>query len=234
MNTLFLIPLDLSRPLFLYISATNTTLGVLLAQHNAEGKECVVYYISRTLVGYELNYTPIERSCLAVILAATKMRHYVLTHKVQLIAKIDPLKYLLSKATLAGRLAKWVMILSEFDIKYVDRKAIKDQAITDQLADAPLIGHHPLISKFPDEEIFMITTTQPWKLYFDGSYTRHGSGSGILFITPQGDSIPKSYKLTFPCANNIAEYEALITELRLAIQWKLKELQVYGDSQLVI
>lgn len=66
----------------LYILAIATALGVLLSQHNAEGKECVVYYISITLVGYELNYTPIERACLAMILAATKMRHYMLIHKI--------------------------------------------------------------------------------------------------------------------------------------------------------
>ena len=42
-----------------------------------------------------------------------------------LISKIDPLKYLVSKSILIGFLAKWIMILSEFDIEYVDRKAIK-------------------------------------------------------------------------------------------------------------
>ena len=62
----------------------------------------------------------------------------MLTHTINLVSKIDPLKYLLSKASLTGRLAKWVMILSEFDIHYVDRKAIKGQVIADQLADAPL------------------------------------------------------------------------------------------------
>lgn len=180
MNTVLLIPPNPRRPLLLYISATNTTLGVLLEQHNAEGKECVLYYISRTLVGYELNFTPIERAYLVPILVATKLRHYMLTHKVQLITKINPLKYLLSKEALIGRLAKWAMILSEFDIEYVDHKAIKEQAIADQLVDAPLTGDHPLVSNFPNEEIFMITTTQPWKLYFDGSYTRHGSGQ-VLF-----------------------------------------------------
>lgn len=75
---------------------------------------------------------------------------------------------------------------------------------------------------------------QQWKLYFDGSYTLYGSGASIIFITPQGDSIPKSYRLTFPCTNNIAEYEALVTGLRMIVQWNLKELQVYGDSQLLI
>ncbi|GLJ23511.1 hypothetical protein SUGI_0445440 [Cryptomeria japonica] len=75
---------------------------------------------------------------------------------------------------------------------------------------------------------------KPWQLYFDGSYTQHGVEAGILFITPQGDSIPKSYHLSFPCTNNIAEYEALTTGLRIAVQWKIQELCVFGDSQLVI
>lgn len=44
----------------------------------------------------------------------------MLAHTIKLVAKIDPLKYLLSKAALTGRLAKWVMILSEFDIQYIE------------------------------------------------------------------------------------------------------------------
>lgn len=36
------------------------------------------------------------------------------------------------------------------------------------------------------------------------------------------------------CTNNIAEYESLITSLRIAIQWKIQELKFYGYSQLVI
>lgn len=49
----------------------------------------------------------------------------MLAHTTQFIEKIDPLKYLLGKATLIGRLAKWTLILSKFDIEYVDHKAIK-------------------------------------------------------------------------------------------------------------
>ena len=60
----------------------------------------------------------------------------MLSHTIKLIEKIDPLKYLLSKAALIGWLPKWVMVLSEFDIEYVDCKAIKGHVIDDQLADA--------------------------------------------------------------------------------------------------
>ncbi|WP_425279448.1 RNase H-like domain-containing protein, partial [Enterobacter hormaechei] len=51
----------------LYISAMPTALGALLAQHDDYGRERAIYYISRTLVGYELNYMPMEKACLAVV-----------------------------------------------------------------------------------------------------------------------------------------------------------------------
>lgn len=59
---------------------------------------------------------------------------------------------------------------------------------------------------------------------------QHGSRVSIMLITTQGDCISKSYKISFSCSNNIAKYEALITGLCLAIQWKIIEFQVYGVS----
>ena len=157
----------------------------------------------------------------------------MLAHTTHLIAKIDPLKYLLSKATLTGRLAKWVMILSEFDIKYVERKAIKGQAIADQLVESPLIDHQPLHIEFLDESILLLTQ-RSWTMFFDGSFTQHGSGTGILFITPQRYSLPKAYKMLFPCTNNISEYESLINGMKIALEWRVDKLNILGDSQLVI
>ena len=72
----------------------------------------------------------------------------MLNHTTHLISKIDPLKYLLSKASFTGRATKWVLILSEFDIIYKDRKAIKGQVIVEQLAKAPLQEDHPIIVDF--------------------------------------------------------------------------------------
>ena len=62
----------------------------------------------------------------------------MLNNKTKLIVKIDPLKYLLSKSSLIGRIEKWVMLLSEFDIEYVNQKAIKGQILVDHLIKAPL------------------------------------------------------------------------------------------------
>ena len=125
------------------------------------------------------------------------------------------------------------MILSEFDIVYVQRKAVKGQAIADQLAEAPLEDYQPLHIDFSDESILMLTQ-RTWTMFFDGSFTQQGSGAGVLFITPQQYSLSKAYKLLFPCTNNIAKYEALINGMTMAIESHVDELRIFGDSQLVI
>lgn len=114
----------------------------------------------------------------------------MLPHTIKLIEKIDPLKYLLNKASLIGRLAKWVMILSEFDIQYTKIRAIKGQSIENQVAEAPLQDNHLMHVEFPDTDILAIMT-KPWVLYFDGSYTQHVSSvasySSLRKDTPSQD-----------------------------------------------
>jgi hypothetical protein len=61
------------RPIILYIATQPTSIGVLLAQHNDEGKEVACYYLSRTLVGAENNYSPIEKLCLALVFSLKKL-----------------------------------------------------------------------------------------------------------------------------------------------------------------
>ena len=51
----------------------------------------------------------------------------MLAFKILLIAKMDPLKYLMKKPVQDGKTAKWVLLLLEFDIKYVTQKSIKER-----------------------------------------------------------------------------------------------------------
>lgn len=165
-----------------------------------------------------MNYSVIEKACLVVVFTSQNLRHYMLAHTTCLIEKVDPLKYLLSKASLIGRLAKWVMILNEFDIEYTKHKEIKGQVIANQLVEALLIDHQPLYIEFLDDSVLLLTH-QTWTIFFDGSFTQQGSGAGILFITRKKYSLPKAYKLLFPCTNNIEEYEALIIGMKITIEW---------------
>ena len=92
--------------MILYIAAQKRSLEALLAQENYKGKEASLYYLSRTLNGAELNYSPIEKICLALMFTVKKLRHYLQTHSVRLISRANPLKYLMSKSVFSGRLAK--------------------------------------------------------------------------------------------------------------------------------
>ena len=75
-------------------------------------------------------------------------------------------------------------------------------------------------------------------MYFDGAINPSGFGIGILLISPQGDDIPRSIWLTFfghhRLTNNIVEYEACITSLETALDLRDKQLEIHGNSNLVI
>lgn len=133
------------KPIILYTTALEGSLGALLAQETEDGKENALYYLSRMLVGSENYYLPLEKHCLALIFAVKKLRHYMLALQIILISKIDPLKYLMSKPMLTGRLARWAIALTEFDIIYTPQKALKGQALADLLAAHPIPDDSPLL-----------------------------------------------------------------------------------------
>ena len=107
-----LVPLIPEKPLLLYLTTTKTTIGALLAQYLEDTrKENAIYYISKKMLPYEEKYSPLEKTCIALVWATHKLRHYMLTYKILLIARKDPLKYLMEKPMQNGKTAKWVLIL---------------------------------------------------------------------------------------------------------------------------
>ncbi len=71
-------------------------------------------------------------------------------------------------------------------------------------------------------------------MFFDGSLMKTGAGAGLLFISPLGKHLRYVLRLHFPASNNVAEYEALVNGLRIAIELGVRRLDARGDSQLVI
>ena len=107
-----LVPPVPKKPLFLYLTTTDTTMGALLAQYLEETrKENAIYYISKKMSPYEEKYSPLEKTCVALVWATCKLRHYMLAYKVLLIARMDPLKYLMEKHVQDGEMAQWVLLL---------------------------------------------------------------------------------------------------------------------------
>ena len=63
---------------------------------------------------------------------------------------------------------------------------------------------------------------------------KRGTSIGLVFILPLGLRMRYMVHLHFPSSNNVAEYEALINGLRIAIELGIRRLNIQGDSQLVV
>ena len=193
-----------------------------------------LYYLSRTLMGPELNYSLIEKTCLALIFSAKKLRHYMQAYTVHLISHANPIKYMLSKQVLSGRLARWGLLLTEYEIIYILQKTIKGQTLGDLLANHPIPTTWEISDDFPDEEIFYVDIFPSWMMFFDGSACYDGTGACVVFVLPQRQILPYSFVLSERCFNNVAEYQALIIDLQMAIEMKITSLEICEDSKLVI
>ncbi|XP_077223443.1 uncharacterized protein LOC143857055 [Tasmannia lanceolata] len=98
---------------------------------------------------------------------------------------MDPLKYLFEKPALTRRTARWLLLLSEFDITYVTQKSVKGGVIAEQLVDSPVEENALLKGEFPDEEIMDVEEDTPntrWTMYFDGAVNNQGQGVGAILI----------------------------------------------------
>lgn len=127
----------------IYLAHTSTAISSLLAQDDVGGRKYPMYYISRQLNCAETRYPKAELFCLALVYASQELQHYFLAHKLHLIVKIDPIKYFLSKPILSGRLAKWSLQLSEFDITCVTPSGIKRQVMIDMFTSFATQYKHP-------------------------------------------------------------------------------------------
>ncbi|XP_059295418.1 uncharacterized protein LOC132048747 [Lycium ferocissimum] len=109
---------------------------------------------------------------------------------------MDPLRYILFQPMPIGKLAKWKMLLSEFDIVYIAQKPVKGQALADLLAASPVNEElEPLHTHFPDKGVLAIEKGPTksyigWKLFFDGAINYKGSEIGAVLISENGQHYP--------------------------------------------
>jgi hypothetical protein len=157
-----------------------------------------------------------------VVLARRKLRHYFEAHPVTVVSSFS-LGEIIQNPDAAGRIAKWSIELMGETLAYAPRRAIKSQSLENFVAEWT-------DTQLPSPQI----QAECWTLYFDGSVMKTGAGVGLLFISPLGEHMRYAVRLHFPTSNNMAEYEALLCGLKIAIEIGIKRLDVRGDSQLVI
>jgi ribonuclease HI len=157
-----------------------------------------------------------------VVLARRKLCHYFEGHPLTEVSSF-PLGEIIRNPDAAGRIAKWSVELMGETLAYAPCKAIKSQILADFVAEWT-------DTQLPRPQI----QAECWTLYFDGSVMKTGAGTGLLFVSPLREHMRYAVRLHFPTSNNMAEYEALLCGLRIAIETGIKRLDVRGDSQLVI
>lgn len=157
----------------------------------------------------------LEKLALALILTVRRLRQYFLSHPITVLTN-STLGHVLSNPKASGRLIKWAMELSEYDLEYQPRTAIKAQVLVDILVET---------SKDIDKGVK--------KIFTDGSATQKGSGVEILFVSPYNDEIKMVVQLCFKASNNEAKYEAVLVGLHAAKYIGATKVILYSDSQLV-
>uniref|UniRef100_A0A2N9IFZ9 Uncharacterized protein n=1 Tax=Fagus sylvatica TaxID=28930 RepID=A0A2N9IFZ9_FAGSY len=199
LNPPILVPPTPGRPLILYLTVQEASMGCMLGQQDETGKkEQAIYYLSKKFTEPETRYLLVEKTCCALAWASKKLRQYMLYY------------------------TTWL--------------AIKGQAIADYLADYPSEQLELMDSEFPDEDVMTVEEDNQgrWKLYFDGAANAVGSGIGAVLVSPKGQQTPIAVKLGFDCTNNMTEYEACIVGLQAALEFGAYELEVFGDSLLIV
>ncbi|XP_077231532.1 uncharacterized protein LOC143864659 [Tasmannia lanceolata] len=194
-------------------------------------------------------------------MAARKLRPYFQAHTIKFLTG-QPLRQILHRPDTSGRLVKWAVELSEFDIKYLPRPAIKAQVFADFIAECTMPDSDPGSEAAPPSEAEPVIPEQQieaeavplpglegaapqvsplpcseeplWEVYVDGSSNRSGSGAGLVLTRPDDFVLNYALRFGFRASNNEAEYEALIAGMNLTIQARAQRLKAYCDSQLVV
>ncbi|XP_016481618.1 uncharacterized protein LOC107802597 [Nicotiana tabacum] len=133
----------------------------------------------------------------------------------------------MTRPVLFGCLTRWSIFFYQYEIIYTPQKAVKGQALIDFLADHPLPVEWELSDEFPDEDILFVEESPRWTIFFDGSACRNGAGASVVLISPERPVLPFSFVLGETCSNNVAEYQALIIGLEMALDMKILQLGIY-------
>ncbi|XP_075077203.1 uncharacterized protein LOC142163947 [Nicotiana tabacum] len=203
-------------------------------------KEQMIYYLSKEFTPYEARYTLLEWTCYALTWITQKLRHYLSVYTTHMIFRLNPLKYIFQNSMPTGKLAKWQILLNEFEIVYVMHKAIKGQTLVNHIPKNLVDKYYESLSTyFLDEEVLFAgedisESYLGCRMFFDRATNFKGVGIRPVLISKSRKYYPISAKIRFPSTNNMSEYEVCILGIRMAVDINIKELLVIGDSDLLI
>lgn len=144
--------------MYLYLAISAEAVNDVLVREEGTN-QTPNYFFLKALVGPESRYQKIEKVALA-----RKLRRYFLAHSI-VVRTDQPLKNVLFRPNLAGRMTKWSIELSKYYITFKARKALKAQTFADFL------------------EEFTPPTTEPcsiWTIFTNDSSNNRSGGAGVI------------------------------------------------------
>jgi ribonuclease HI len=212
---------DEGEILYLYLAISPSAISSALVRKDSEIQK-PVYFTSKALHGAEERYPRIEKLAFALIVSARRLKPYFQAHAIRVLTEY-PMKKILQKPNLSGRLVNWSVELGQFDIEFHPRTSVKGQV----LADFPLeINNTPESEELPKKET--------WVVYIDGSSVNRKSGAGVALASPDGEKFQYTIKLDFVTTNIEAEYEVMLAGLSIAREMGAKNVEIRSDSQVVV
>jgi len=151
----------------------------------------------------EVRYQAIEKAALAVVFVAQRLHYYFQSFTVIVITNL-PIRKVLQKVDVAGRMVHWEVELSKFDVQYESRGPIKGHVYAEFVVELFSTATHQ------DSGDFQCV------LSVDGSSNHQGNGLGIIFEGPDELLIEQALRFTFKASNYQVEYEALVAGMLLA------------------
>ena len=189
----------------LYLAISNFSTSAALVRERDRVQQ-PVYYCSRALRGEQERYPKMEKLILALVTTSKKLRPYFQAHTIEVPTEY-PMKQIQYKPETSGRLIKWAIELSEFDIRYKPRIAIKRQILAYFIMEFTLAE--------PAEATQLTLDLPIWRLSVDGAANAQESDAGLILTSPGGIDVEYALRFGFQASNNEAEYEAVIAGLNL-------------------
>nr|CAN67795.1 hypothetical protein VITISV_009541 [Vitis vinifera] len=197
--------------LYMYLAVSEWAINAVLFRCPSPKEQKPIYYVSRALADVETRYSKMELTALALRSAAQKLRPYFQAHPVMVLTD-QPLRNILHKPDLTGRMLQWAIELNEFGIEFQPRLSMKGQVMAD----------------------FVLEYSRRPSQHHESTSRSSGFGVGLLLQSPTGEHLEQAIRLGFPVSNNEAEYEAILSGLDLALALSISKLRIYSDSQLVV
>ena len=150
-------PPDWTKSFHVFVDASDIAIGSVLMQQTEVKWYRPVYYASRKLSKAERNYSTTEREALGMVYSVTKYGHYLLGRKFSFHVDHSTLLYLVSKASLTGKRARWTLLLQEFKFDIFHRPKVQ-HAVADYLSRLQSgEAGDDVQDEFHDAELFRIT-----------------------------------------------------------------------------